>query len=54
MTEEDVKRMKGEGRYLFDRVGLILFTKPPELVTRIAFVLDKWGFNKEAWQLRGW
>ena len=54
VTEDEVKRMKGEGRSLSDRVVLIQFTKPPEVVARTTNVLDKYGHNKEANQLRGW
>ena len=54
MTEDEVKRMKGEERYLSDRVALVQFTKPPEVVARTVNVLDKYGYNKEARKLRGW
>ena len=54
LTEDEVKRMKGEGVYLSDRVGLIQFTKPPEVVARTTIVLDKYGHNEEARELRGW
>ena len=54
MTEDEVKRMKGEGGYLSDRVVLVQFTKPPEVVTKTTIVLDKYGHNEEASLLRGW
>ena len=54
MTEDDVKRTKGEGGDLFDRVVFIQCTKPPNVMTRTADVLDKYGYNEEARQLRGW
>ena len=54
VTEDDVKRMKGEGRDLFYRVVLVQLTKPPEVVARTAIVLDKYGHNEEARKLRGW
>ena len=54
VTEDEVKRMKGEGVYLSDRVVRVQFTKPPEVVDRTANVLDKYGHNKEARKLRGW
>ena len=54
VTEDDVKRMKGEEEDLFDRVVLVQCTKPPEVVARSATVLDKYGHNEEARQLRGW
>ena len=54
VTEDEVKRMKGEGRGLSDRVVRVQFTKPPEVVARTAFVLDKCGDNVAASLLRGW
>ena len=54
VTEDEVKKMKGEGGYLSDRVVLVQCTKPPEVVTRTVNMLDKYGHNKEANQLRGW
>ena len=54
VTENEVKKMKGEGGLLSDRVVIVQFTKPPEVVARTVNVLDKYGHNKEANQLRGW
>ena len=54
VTEDEVKRMKGEGGTLFDRVVFVQCTKPPEVGARSAIVLDKYGHNKKARQLRGW
>ena len=54
VTEDEVKRMKGERGDLSDRVFLVQCTKPPEVVARTTNVLDKYGHNEEAWQLRGW
>ena len=54
VTEDDVKRMKEVVRYLPYRVVNVQCTKPPEVVTRTADVLDKCGYNEEAMQLRGW
>ena len=54
VTEDDVKRMKEEGRDLSDRVVHVQYTKPPEVVARSAIVLDKYGHEKEASLLRGW
>ena len=54
VTEDEVKRMKGEGGFLSDRVVLVQCTKPPEVVARTAIVLDKYGYNEEARRLRGW
>ena len=54
VTEDDVERMIGEGGDLSDRVVNVQCTKPPEVVTRTADVLDKYGFNEATRQLRGW
>ena len=54
VTEDEVKRMKGERRGLSYRVVLVQFTKPPEVVARSANVLDKYGCNKTSKCLRGW
>ena len=54
MTEDEVKRMKGEGVYLSTRVVLVQFYKPLEVVDKTAIVLDKYGHNEDARQLRGW
>ena len=54
VTEDDVKRMRREEWYLHVRLVHVQYTKPPEVVTRTADILDKWGFNDEARKLRGW
>ena len=54
VTEDEVKRMKGQGGDLSARVVLVQCTKPPEVVAKTAIVLDKYGHNVEARQLRGW
>ena len=54
VTEDEVKRMKGERGFLSDRVVFVQFTKPPEVVARTVIVLDKCGQNKKASMLRGW
>ena len=54
MTEDEVKRMKGEEEDLSERVVFVQCTKPPEVVARTAIVLDKYGHNKKARWLRGW
>ena len=54
MTEDEVKMMKGERGYLYDRVVHIQFIKPPEVVARTAIVLEKYRHNKAAKLLRGW
>ena len=54
VTEDEVKRMKGEGGYLSARVVLVQCTKPPEVVARTTNMLDKYGHRNEASLLRGW
>ena len=54
VTEDEVKRMKGEGGDLSDRVVFVQFTKPPEVVVRTTTVLDKYGHNEEGSLLKGW
>ena len=54
VTEDEVKGMKGVREILSDRVVLVQFTKPPEVVVRTTTVLDKYGHNEEARQLKGW
>ena len=54
MTEDEVKRMKGEGGSLSARVVLVQCTKPPEVVAKTTIVLDKYGHNEVARKLRGW
>ena len=54
VTEDEVKRMKGERGSLSDRVVRVQFTKAPEVVARTVNVLDKYRHNEEARWLRGW
>ena len=54
VTEDDVERMKGEEGDLPGRVVIVQCIKPPEVVTRTADVLDKFGYHMSARQLRGW
>ena len=54
VTEDEVKRTKGEGGSLSARVVSVQFTKPPEVVARTVNVLDKYRRNEEAGLLRGW
>ena len=54
VTEDEVKKMKGKEEDLSVRVVLIQFTKPPEVVARTVNMLDKYGRNVVANQLRGW
>ena len=53
VTEDEVERMKGDGGDLPKRLVTVQCTKPPEVVTRTAGVLDKFGHTEEARQLRG-
>ena len=52
VTEDEVKRMKG-GR-LSDSIVRAHSNKPPEKVARTTNVLDRYGHNEDASQLRGW
>ena len=54
VTEDEVKRMKGERWDLSARVVVVQCTKPPEVVARSVIVLDKYGRKWAARQLRGW
>ena len=54
VTEDEVKKMKGETRSLSDRVVLVQCNKPPEVVARTVNVLDKYGHNDQARRMRGW
>ena len=54
VTEDEMKRMKGEKGDLSDRVVLVQCTKPPEVVDRSVIVLEKYGHKVEARKLRGW
>ena len=54
VTEDEVKRMTGEGVDLSDGVVLVQCTKPPEVVAKSVIVLDKYGHNEAASLLRGW
>ena len=54
VTEDEVKRMKGEGGDLPYQLISFQYTKPPDVVTRIADIIAKFGHNDEARQLRGW
>ena len=53
VTEDEVKRMKGGGNLLYQLIP-IQYTKPPEVVTRTAAIMAKFGHEDEAMQLRGW
>ena len=53
MTEDEVKRMKGEGGDLLYQLIPIQYTKTQEAVTRTADIMDTFD-NEKARQLRGW
>ena len=54
VTEDEVKRMKGERGFLSSTVVLVQVIKRPEVVATTAIVLDKYRHNVAARQLRGW
>ena len=54
VTEDEVKRMKGERGDPSDRVVLVQCSKPPEVVARTIAVLEKYEHNTTASLLRGW
>ena len=54
VTEDEVKRMKGQGGDLSDRLVIVQCTKRPEVVAITANVLDKFRYNMSAQKLRGW
>ena len=54
VTEDEVEMMKGKGGDLSYTVVTVQWTKCPKVVTRTSDVLDKFGHQGEARQLRGW
>ena len=55
VTEDEGKRMRGEGWYLLYQLNIsIQYIKPPEVVARTAELMAKFERNDEARQLRGW
>ena len=54
VTEDEVERMKEQGGNLSYEVVFVQYTKPPEVVARTVNLLDKYGHNVDANQLRGW
>ena len=54
VTEDEVKRMRGDGEDLPYQLIPIHCTKPPEVMTRIVDLMAKFGHKEEARQLRGW
>ena len=54
VTVDDMQRTKGESGFLSDRVVRVQFIKPPEVAARTAIMLDIYGHNEKARELRGW
>ena len=54
LSEDEVKRMRGERGELLDQVISKKCAKHQEDVTRTAGVLDKFGEKERAAKLRGW
>ena len=54
VTEDEVKRMKEKGGDLLDQLILIQYIKRSKVVTRTAAIMNRFGHNDEAMQLRGW
>ena len=54
MTRNEVKRMRGEGGYIHDRVVSVQCTKPPEVLTRTADILNKFKYTEIIRKLTGW
>ena len=54
VTEDKVKRMKSRGMDLLDRLANDQCTKPPEVVTKMTDILDKFGHDEAAARMRGW
>ena len=54
VTEDEVKRMKGERVDVIDRLVNDQCTKPAEDVTKTADILDQFGHAESAGRLRGW
>ena len=53
VAETDLEMLKGEGRCLASRIYKVLCSKPPEVMTRTADVLYKFGHNESANKLKG-
>ena len=54
VTSNEVKRMRGEGGYIHDRVVSVQCTKPPEVLTRTADILSKFKYTEIVRKLTGW
>ena len=53
VTVDEVNSTKGAGESLSFKIAHVQCTKPPEVVSRTAAMLDKYGLILEARQLRG-
>ena len=53
VTEDEVKEMTSGGGDLLTQLISFQHTKPPEVITKTADVLDKFGHNDSARKLRG-
>ena len=54
VTGNEVKRMRGEGGYIHDRVVSVQCTKPYEVLTRTADILNKFKYTEIVRKLTGW
>ena len=54
VTRNEVKRMRGEGGYIHDRVVSAQCTKPPEVLIRTADILNKFKYTEIIRKLTGW
>ena len=54
VTENELKRVKGQEWDLSVKVVFVQCTKPPNVVARTAIVVRKYGDNNAASLLRGW
>ena len=53
VPRNEVKRMRGEGGYIHDRVVSVQCTKPPEVLTRTADILNKFKYTEVIRKLIG-
>lgn len=54
MTQDELEQVKGETKCLSETLVSVQCTKPPEVATKAADVLDTFGHNKQARKLIGW
>ena len=54
VTEDEGKRTMWEGGNMLDQLIPIQCTKPSDVVTRTAAIMEMFVHNNEARQLRGW